>query len=140
MPSRRLMKIRTPIASSSAMTCWLSVGCARKSRSEARVKLAVSATATMYFKSLNSRWSDTALTPALEGFWSETHRAYFGGKQGQNQSHLKNQECQSGTSRYPVWRSIPEAAIDQTNGAIGAKSWTTALDHGRLEEVSDFCP
>ena len=39
---------------------------------------------------------------SVGGFWSEAHRACSCGKQGQNQSHLKNQECQSGTTRYPV--------------------------------------
>jgi hypothetical protein len=48
--------------------CLLSDGWARKRRSAARVKFEVSATATMYFRSRNSRESDIAV--ALPWLWS----------------------------------------------------------------------
>src|SRR5580658_6324719 len=55
------MKIGNPSSSSKSLTCLLRDGCARKSRSAARVMVAASATATMYFKCLNSTRSDMAM-------------------------------------------------------------------------------
>jgi hypothetical protein len=50
----------------------------------------------------------------------------------------KNQDCQSGTMRYPLALAPSALAIDKTNSAIGAKSWTKNRDRKTLVEDSDI--